>query len=120
MVDKKKLLDEAMRREGRLKPKKLLTYTLLALIFGSFFSYSVIYNYDRVKFSKELAGVVQSINVSSSLGEELRVYQVRLENNKIVEVQQGIDTAIEQGAKIKVLRQELESGKMRYSIIFSL
>jgi len=120
MVDKNKVLDEAMRRESRLKPKKIFTYTVLALIFGGFFSYSVIYNYDRVKFSKELAGVIQSVDVSTSPGEEQRIYQVRLENNKIVEVQQGIDTSIKQGAKVKVLRQELESGKMRYSIIFSL
>jgi len=120
MVDKQKLLDEVMRREKKPKYKKILIYSFLTLVFGGVYSFSEFKNYDRVKFSKELSGVVESIQTSTVSGSENKtVFLIKLENDKTVEIPKIEFAKFQQGDEVKVLRQELESGRMRYSIVLN-
>lgn len=117
MVDKNKILDEAMRRENKFKTKKVLSYTLLALVLGGIYSFAEFKNYDRVKFSKTLTGVVQSSkSVLVENADKQTLLIIKLQNSKTVEVPQSVIAPIEQGEHVNVLREEFESGRLRYSI----
>ncbi|HFE37320.1 MAG TPA: hypothetical protein ENK06_02720 [Gammaproteobacteria bacterium] len=118
MVDKNKVLDEAVRRERKAKIKKTLTYTMLALVFGGIFSFSVFQNYDRVKFSKEFSGVVQSIKKSKDTQDQ-SVLKIKLQTNKIIEIPVNRFASLATGDEIKVLRQTLESGQTRYTVVLN-
>lgn len=118
MVDKNKLLDEVMRREKKPKIKRWLLYIALAIIFGSVYSYSVFKNYDRVKFSKQLSGVVEEVKTSITADNKSQsVFVIKLENEKLIEIPAIKLAKFKQGDKVKVVRQELESGRLRYSIV---
>jgi len=118
MVDKNKLLDEVMRREKQPKYRKILIYTVLTLVFGGIYSFSEFKNYDRVKFSKELSGVVESVQTPTTSTNE-NVLSIKLENEKVVKISKIDLPKFKQGEQIKVLRQELESGRMVYSIVLN-
>jgi len=119
MVDKNKVLDEVIRREKVAKIKKYGTLVLLALVFGGIFSYSQFKNYDRVKFSKELSGVIKEIIPSASKEGVKEVFSIELENGKMIQVPKRDFAKLNLGESVKILRQELESGQLRYSIVFS-
>jgi len=115
MIDKNKLLDEVVRREKRRKIRNFLALASFVLVFGILYSYSVVKNYDRAKFSKEVSAVVESIEPAS----DGKIIAVRLPSEKIVSLVMKNSKDISENQTVLVLQEELESGKMRYSLIES-
>ncbi len=115
MIDKKKLLDEVVRREKRRKIRNFLVLASVVIVFGILFSYSVVKNYDRPKFSKEVSAMVESID-STNNG---KIISIRLPSEKIVSLAINHSKDISENQTVLVLQEELESGKMRYSLVDS-
>ena len=113
MIDKNKLLDEVVRREKRRKIRFFLALTAFVLVFGTLFSYSVVKNYDRPKFSKEVSAMVESVESTN----EGKIISIRLPSEKIVSLTINTSKEISENQSVLVLQEELESGKMRYSLI---
>ena len=114
MVDKQKLLDEVMRREKKPKIKRLFIILLLTLVLGGIYSFSVYKNYDRVKFSHEVNGIIESV---TTLETNQSTYVVKLETDKVIKIINFNDSSHHQGDAVKVLSEELESGLLQYSFV---
>lgn len=114
MLDKNKLLDAVERREKTRIFRRVLKYGGFALVFGALLVFAEFKNYDRVKFSHELDAVIESIE---TLATKDPTYVVKLENEKIIKIFEVNDVVLHQGEAVKVLREELESGRLQYSIV---
>ena len=118
MVDKNKVMDEVMRREKTRFIRRVLKYSGFILLFGAIYTFSEYKNYDRVKFEKEIAGVVESIQISTDENDQQNtLFKVKLETDKQVTIIQTKPAAYKQGDSVKVLREEYESGLKKYSFI---
>ena len=112
-MDKNKLLDAVERREKTIIIRRILKYGVFILVFGAIYTFSEFKNYDRVKFSHELSGVVGSITTSKTE----TTFIVKLENDKVVKILKMKGESFNKGESVKILREELESGRMQYSFV---
>ena len=114
MVNKQKLLDAVMRREKTRIIRRVFKYGAFALVFGSLLVFAEFKNFDRVKFSHELNGVVESVSASDTVKTDT-TFVVKLENGKSIKIIKLNDESFQKGESVKILREELESGRMQYS-----
>ena len=114
-LDTNKVLDHVIRLERRRKIRNFSIIGAFILIFGAMYSTSVVLNHDPVKFSKEVAAVIQNVEETERGNQTL---SVKLPSKEVVSftiAPNGQEYSVEQS--IQILEEELANGQMRYSLV---
>jgi len=114
-LDKNKVLDHIIRLERRRKIKKFSIIAAFVVLFGVLYSFSVVMNYDRVKFSNEVNAIIEAVEETENGNIKL---SLRLPSDEIVSTTvNATPGSLTKEQAIKVLEEELANGQMRYSLI---
>lgn len=110
------ILDLQLKREKRARIIKILSIATAIVFFGVVFSFAQFQNFERVKFSSELSGTINSVQSVSSSNKFEKQFVVDLDSGKQLIFSATPDQPFHANEDVIVVKQELESGQIKYQL----
>jgi len=111
-----RILDLKIKQEKRSKLIKIFSYTFIIIFLGGIFSYAQFKNFERVKFSTEFDGVIVSIHSDAAMVAGEKQFVVDLSSGKQLNFNTVPTQIFAADDKVIVVKQELESGQIKYQL----